>query len=124
MGQSWPGQSQLNWWKEHFQEVLNRPAPENPPNLTEGPLLDIWTGQITIAEVKRFLKSLKNGKASGCDNIPPEAWNEGEMVSAKALHALLNKIWNEENIPQEWKVGILVQNSFQPTWKLVSLSKS
>ena len=24
-------------WKEHFQEILNRPAPENPPDLTEGP---------------------------------------------------------------------------------------
>ena len=85
---------QLNPWKEHLQEVLNRPAPENPPDLTEGPLLDIRTGQITMAEVKRSLKSLKNGKASGCDNIPPEAWKEGGMVSAKVLHySLLNKIW-------------------------------
>ena len=66
-------EDQLNRWKEHFQEVLNRPAPENPPNLTEGPLLRIRTGQITMAEVKRALKSLKNGKAPGCDNIPPEA---------------------------------------------------
>ena len=100
---------QLNRWKEHFQEVLNRPAPENPPNLTEGPLLDIRTGQITMAEVKRSLKSLKNGKASGCDNIPPEAWKEGGMVLAKVLHSLLNKIYNEEDIPQDWKVGPLVK---------------
>ena len=62
-------EDQLNRWKEHFQEVLNRPAPENPPDLTEGPLLDIRTGQITVAEVKRSLKSLKNDKAPGCDNI-------------------------------------------------------
>ena len=62
-----------------------------------------------MAEVKRSLKSLKNGKASGCDNIPPEAWKEGGMVSAKVLHALLNKIWNEEDIPQDWKVGPLVK---------------
>ena len=62
-----------------------------------------------MAEVKRSLKSLKNGKASGCDNIPPEAWREGGMVSAKVLHSLLNKIWNEEDIPQDWKVGLLVK---------------
>ena len=62
-----------------------------------------------MAEVKRSLKSLKNGKASGCDNIPPEAWKEGGMVSAKVLHSLLNKIWNEEDIPQDWKVGLLVK---------------
>ena len=36
------------------------------------------------------------------------AWKEGGMVSAKVLHALLNKIWNEEDIPQDWKVGLLV----------------
>ena len=64
---------QLNRWKEHFQEVLNRPAPENPPDLTEGPLLDIRRGQITMLEVKRSLKSLKNGKASWCHNIPPRS---------------------------------------------------
>ena len=55
----------INRWKEHIQKVLNRPAPEKPPNLTERPLLDIPTGQITMAEIKRSLKSLKNGKASG-----------------------------------------------------------
>ena len=54
------------------------------------------------AEVKRSLKSLKNDKAPGCDNIPPEAWKEGGMVSAKVLHAFLNKIC------QDWKVGLLV----------------
>ena len=100
---------QLNRWKELFQEVLNRPAPENPPDLTEGLLLDIRTGQITMAEVKRSLKSLKNGKASECDNIPPEAWKKGGVVSANVLHSLLNKIWNEEDIPQDWKVGLLVK---------------
>ena len=31
------------------------------------------------------------------------------MVSAKVLHSLLNKIWNEEDIPQDWKVGLLVK---------------
>ena len=102
-------EDQLNRWKEHFQEVLNRPAPENPPDLTEGPLLHIPTGQVTMAEVKRSLKSLKNGKAPGCDNIPPEAWKEGGMVSAKVLHSPLNKIWNEEDITQDWKLGVLVE---------------
>ena len=31
------------------------------------------------------------------------------MVSAKVLHSLLNKIWNEEDIPQDWKLGLLVK---------------
>ena len=60
----------FNQWKEHFQEFLNRSEPENQPDLTEGPTLDIRTGQITMAEVKRALKTVKNGKVPGCDNIP------------------------------------------------------
>lgn len=80
---------------------MNRPASENPQVLTEGPLLGIRTGHITIAEVKRSLKALKNGKAAGCGNIPPEAsaLKEGGLVSSKVLHSLLNKIWNEEVTP-------------------------
>ena len=31
------------------------------------------------------------------------------MVSAKVLYAFLNKIWKEEDIPQDWKVVLLVK---------------
>ena len=60
---------QLSRWKGHFQDVLNRPAPENPPDLTEEPLLGIQTGQINMVEVKRSLKSTKSGEVVGCDNV-------------------------------------------------------
>ena len=62
-----------------------------------------------MAEVKRSLKSIKKGKAAGCDNMPPDAWKEGGLVSATVLHSLLNNIWNEEDNPQEWKLGLLVK---------------
>ena len=81
----------------------------DPPDLTEGPPLDIRTEPITMVEVTRALKSLKNGKVAGCDNIPPEAWKEGGLVSAKVLHSPLNKIWTVEDIPQDWKLGLLVK---------------
>ena len=58
---------------------------------------------------QEILKSLKNGKAPGCGNILPEAWKEGGMVLAKVFHLPLNKIWNEEDIPQDWKLGLLVK---------------
>ena len=62
-----------------------------------------------MAEVKRSLKALKNRKAAGSDNIPPEAWKEGGLVSSRVLYSLLNKIWNEEVIPLDWKLGLLVK---------------
>ena len=55
------------------------------------------------------MKALKNRKAAECDNIPPAAWKEGGLVSSKVLHSLLNKIWSEEVIPQDWKMILLVK---------------
>ena len=63
-----------------------------------------------MAEVKRALKTLKNGMAAGCDNIPSETWQEGGLASVKVLHSLLNKIWNVEYIRQDWKLGLLVKH--------------
>ena len=64
-------EGKLNRWKEHLQEDLNRPAPENPQDL-EGPSLVFQTGHSTIVEVSKSLKALKNGKLVRCNNILPE----------------------------------------------------
>ncbi|CAG2220071.1 unnamed protein product [Mytilus edulis] len=66
-------EDQLERWKEHFEQVLNRPPPTDPPELQNGPILNIKTSKITKTEVNKAIKSLKNGKAGGIDNIPPEA---------------------------------------------------
>ena len=46
-----------------------------------GDELNIRTGRITPVEIKSAIKKLKSGKAVGCDNIPPEAINDGGKVS-------------------------------------------
>ena len=69
-GQERGGPYQLNRWKEHFQEILNRSEPRNMQDLTEGRALAMRTGKITMAEIKMALKNIKNGKSAGCVNIP------------------------------------------------------
>ncbi len=66
-------------------------------------------GEITKGEVLRSIRSLKNVKAGGVDKIPPEAFKARDNVSAEALLKLLKQIWNEEEIPTDWKKGIIAK---------------
>ncbi|VDP02852.1 unnamed protein product, partial [Schistosoma margrebowiei] len=67
-------EEQQNRWVEHFKELLNRPAPLNPPNIEAAPTdLAIDVGPPTIEEIRMAIKQIKSGKAAGPDNIPAEA---------------------------------------------------
>ena len=103
-------EDQLQRWKEHFEEVLNRPSPAMTPNLREPEVdLRIRTDYISKNEIRKALKSMKKGKAAGIDNIRPEALSAGGEVTVEVLWMLLKKIWDKEEVPKEWKRGILVK---------------
>ena len=55
------------------------------------------------------MKKLKNGKAAGCDNVPPEAIKVGGDTSEEVLLDFCNRIWNKEKIPEEWRKGQAAQ---------------
>ena len=66
-------------------------------------------GSITKAEIRVAVKKLKNGKAPGLDNLPPEALKEGGPITVDVVHKFPNKIWKEEEIPNDWKEGLLIK---------------
>ena len=70
---------------------------------------NIRIGRIARIEIKNAIKKLKNGRAPGCDNIPPEAIKAGEDTSEEVLLGLCNRIWSEEKIPDEWRKGLLIK---------------
>ena len=102
-------EEQLTRLKEHFEEMLNRPPPTNPLTLQPGEELQIRTDCISWAKIRSAIKSLKNGKATGVDNIPSDAIQAGGVVSVDAMYSILNKIRGNEEIPEEWKKGLLVK---------------
>ena len=59
--------------------------------------------------MKKEIKSLKNNKAAGPDNIPAEVLRANICTSVNVLHGLLIKIWDQEYIPSEWREEILVK---------------
>ena len=101
---------QLSRWAEHFEELLNRPAPANAPDIPAAEEdLPIDCGKPTREEIRKAIKQLKNGKAAGTDEIPAEALKVDPEMLAEMLYGLFEKIWEEEEIPSEWKEGLLIK---------------
>ena len=103
-------EGQKERWREYFEELLNRPAPQNPPDIPPAEEdLPIDCGVPTTDEIRRATKQLKNGKAAGPDGIPAEALKADIDTSVDMLRPLFNKIWEEEQVPEEWKEGYLIK---------------
>ena len=62
-----------------------------------------------MSEIKKAITSLKNGRAAGPDEIPAEAIKAAMETATNMLYSLFNKIWEREEIPAEWKEGILIK---------------
>ena len=67
-------QERIKLWKQHFENLLG-----NPPKIAHEPItriiskqLDIKLGLFTQEELDSVLRKIKNRKAAGLDEIPPE----------------------------------------------------
>ena len=98
----------MNEWKNYFEELLNRPEPNDPfpDTILYGPEIEIE--EPTIGEVKTAIKTLKNNKSPGKDNIPSGIWKLCGEVFENRLYKLIGMIWREEKTPDDWEEGILV----------------
>ncbi|VDP44784.1 unnamed protein product [Schistosoma mattheei] len=71
--------------------------------------LPIDAGPPTIEEISMAIRQIKSGKAAGQDNIPAEALKADVAGTARILHILFNEIWDEEQVPKDWKEGLLIK---------------
>ena len=86
-------EGQLNRWREHFEQLLNRPPPESTPEILPARLdLPINTNPPTKKEIEEAIKQIKSNKAAGPDHIPPEAIKADMTTSVVILHTLFTKI--------------------------------
>jgi hypothetical protein len=71
-------EGQMNRWKEHFEELLNRPAPQDPPDVqpADGDL-PINCDEPTKDEILKLMKQLKSGRAADPDGIYTSRGTEG-----------------------------------------------
>ena len=58
--------------------------------------------EMSLEEIERYVKKLKNGKAAGMDGIPNEFYKEGGQSMIEGMHELFKCIWREEEVPRSW----------------------
>ena len=103
-------EAQSKRWMEHFEALLNRPPPDNPPEILPARKdLDISCEPPTWEEIAKATNQLKSNKAAGPDGIPPEALKADIGTTADMLQALFEKVWKDEQFPKGWKEGHLVK---------------
>ena len=97
-------------WAEHFKEILNRPPPEEEAIINEAVIdLEIDTSTPNIQEIITAIKSLKNGKSPGQDNLNAELFKVDPELAAKILYPLFTIIWEGTVIPDDWTKGIIIK---------------
>ncbi|VDP42391.1 unnamed protein product [Schistosoma curassoni] len=103
-------QAQRNRWVEYFEELLNRTAPMNPPDIKAAHTdLPIDVNPPTTEEIRMAVRQIKNGKAAGPDNIPDEALKSDIEVTTNMPHLLFKMIWEEEQVLMDRKEGHLIK---------------
>ena len=100
-------QERIKLWKQHFENLLG-----NPPKITHEPItriiskqLDIKLGPFTQEELDSVLRKIKNRKAAGLDEIPPEVWKTRQFDHILLRHC--NAVYNQNPIDR-WMKGCIL----------------
>ena len=95
-----------NRWKVYFEKLLNE---ENERRyIEEGTENERETPAIEKQEVQLALRRMKNGKASGPDEIPAEAWKSLGDEGINLLWELFRKIYDKEKMPNAWRESVII----------------
>jgi hypothetical protein len=93
-------------WGDYFNNLLNEQRQRIERRI--GTANENVTSGIRREEVEDALRSMKNGKAVGPDGIPVEAWKALGTEGVDFLWDLLERIYQEERMPEAWRESVLV----------------
>lgn len=98
-------------WTEYFNELLNSNTNDDPVanrNQTETHVQpQPFITEPSIDEVIDSISKLKNNKTPGSDSIPAELFKYGGNALVMEMHELITQIWNKEELPDDWKIGVI-----------------
>ncbi|KAI8519286.1 hypothetical protein Bbelb_025430 [Branchiostoma belcheri] len=100
-----------NRWREHFSDLLNRPSTvssEVLDSIPQRPTIDSLDCLPTLEELNVAINQTSAGKAPGKDSIPADIFKAMGPVALDNFHTLLINIWEEEDMPQEFRDATIV----------------
>ena len=103
-------EERLERWTEHFSQLLNPSTSTcstrlDPEEAAESLSVDL--SPIRFEEVLEAVRRLKNGLASGPDNISCEMLKAHKGI-VEWLWDIIDKCWSTEVLPDDWKVAEIV----------------
>jgi len=111
-------EEQLKRWEEHFSEIFNKDdenigSKQEMRNVEEEDdsenETEVNLDPPTKIEIQLALSQLENGKAAGLDNINREVLKVDPEITAEMLYPLLEKIWKEEKISEDWEEALIIR---------------
>jgi len=98
----------LHRWTEYCSELFNHQTTGNPEVLNVSPATNKDNHPILRGEVEAAVKTLKEGKAAGVDNIPGELIKAGGEDMISTLTNICNKIWQTGEWPTPWTQSLII----------------
>ena len=92
-------------WKEYFDKLLNTDEPK--ALIKQGNKEISKVEELTIDDLKKAIRNLKNNKVAGTDGIYLELIKYGGNKLLNRIYELVRQIWKEETIFEEWKETVL-----------------
>ena len=99
-------------WTEYIQELYSYPIARSDDIATvlerEGPGQEECEPDILKSEIEEAVRSLKNGKAAGFDNIPSELLKFGGGDTIEILHKICNLVWKSGKWPTQMTKSLIL----------------
>jgi len=104
------GEIDAEGWREHFKKLLEGEDREKGKEglVKEEGDKEMEEDSIQEEEIREVVRKMKRRKAADVDGIPMEAWRFAERGLWNYLVKLLRQIWEEGEIPDDWRKGIVV----------------
>jgi hypothetical protein len=97
----------LNRWKNYFCQLLNVHG-AGGVRQTEMHTAELFVLEPSALKSEVAIGKLKRYKSPDVDQIPAEKIQAGEETLRSEIHKLSELIWNEAQLPHQWKESIVV----------------